>query len=296
MLRFRFSVWGLLLASITGVGFGATLLREPGASESGSAPKAPFQFVEEESGGTSPKVVVTDANGAKWFVKFGPETKPETFSSNVVRSAGYFAPVAYFVRSGTIRGISPGALKRAAKAIAPETGAFENARFTSEFSAIAGRKWSLDTADLKGTRELAGLKLLIILLASWDVKPDNQAVIQDGGREVYAVTDWGQTMGVPERKSQWSCEGYRKQTPVWIDGIEDGFIYFRHDGKLAGQVTNGVRVSDAKWLSDRLSFLTDSAIRDRFEKSGATAEEAACFVPAFAERLGSLRKVAALDK
>ena len=61
----------------------------PGGQE--HQPKAPFKFVKEDMNGTSPKFVVTDADGTKWKVKLGLEAHPETAANRLVYAAGYYA-------------------------------------------------------------------------------------------------------------------------------------------------------------------------------------------------------------
>ena len=54
-------------------------------------------------------------------------------------------------------------------------GAFRNARFQLKDPALANPagKWNLSESNLKGSRELAGYKVLFVLLSNWDVKPEN---------------------------------------------------------------------------------------------------------------------------
>ncbi|NOJ84027.1 hypothetical protein, partial [Myxococcus xanthus] len=129
----------------------AVIWQDPAAlaREDKGAPAAPFRFDREETGGTSPKVVVTDANGVTWFVKFGFEAKPETFASRIVRSAGYFAPICYVVTDGQIQGIPAGKLKRADKAIDETTGRFSQARFAREVEFVKDASWTLDEPTIK---------------------------------------------------------------------------------------------------------------------------------------------------
>src|SRR5829696_5670729 len=71
-------------------------LRWGGGSEA-RAPKAPFAFVEEDHGGSQPKVTVTDANGVTWDVKFGVEVSSELASNRIVWALGYLTEEMYYV-------------------------------------------------------------------------------------------------------------------------------------------------------------------------------------------------------
>ena len=48
------------------------------------APKAPFEFIEEDLNGTNPKIKVRDARGDHWIVKFGGENHGEVFASRLL--------------------------------------------------------------------------------------------------------------------------------------------------------------------------------------------------------------------
>src|SRR5437588_803789 len=41
------------------------------------APAPPFQFLEEDMSASNPKVMVKDAKGRKWNLKWGDEARPE---------------------------------------------------------------------------------------------------------------------------------------------------------------------------------------------------------------------------
>ena len=90
------------------------------------APLPPFEFVEEETRGRWPKVVVLDASRRKWVVKFGEEAKAETFASRISWALGYPVRASYYVSNGRIQRVTT--LKRAAKFIKPN-GEFDDARF-----------------------------------------------------------------------------------------------------------------------------------------------------------------------
>jgi len=259
------------------------------AREDKGAPAPPFRFDREETGGTSPKVVVKDARGVTWYVKFGFEAKPETLASRIVRSAGYFAPIAYFVPKGQIQSIPAGNLKRADKAIDEASGRFTEARFSREVDFVKDASWTLDESSIKGSRELSGLKLLIMLTSNWDIKDPNFAVVRQAGQPMFAITDWGQTFGAPDMKTHWNCRQYSDITRSWLDGVEDGHIYMRFGGKMSNVVTNGIRVEHARWLLSRISGLTEPRLKKLLRSAGATPEESACFSTAITQRITSLR-------
>ncbi len=67
----------------------------PGGAE--HQPRGPFKFVKEDMEGSSPKFVITDADGTKWKVKLDSEAHPETVASRLVWAVGYFADEEYYL-------------------------------------------------------------------------------------------------------------------------------------------------------------------------------------------------------
>ena len=260
------------------------------AGPGGEAPQPPFTFVEEDKGGTAPKVTVRDAGGSHWIVKFGEEAKPETFASRIVWAAGYFAEPTYFVKEGQIEGVN--GLQRAKEFV--QGGRFQNARFELKGEGSRDKDWNLGDSKFKGSRELAGLKVLFVLLSNWDVKPENLSIVEENGKAMYAVTDWGATMGRPAEltdRSKWDCKRYEADSDNFIEGVENGFVVFRYQGKQGEEIRLNIKVDDVQWLMQRLGKLSDAQIDAALAASGANAEEGTCFSKAFRKRLGKLMAV-----
>src|SRR4051812_39391712 len=105
-------------------------------------PQPPFQFVNEDMSGTSPKVNVTDGRGHNWNVKWGEEASPSTFCTRLVWACGYFVEPEYFLAHGRIDGVH--GLGRA-KAWMSKDGSFENARFQLRSDSptyLHGKHWT----------------------------------------------------------------------------------------------------------------------------------------------------------
>ncbi len=264
----------------------------PGGRE--KAPQPPYVFQEEELRGTAPKVMVRDARGTAWMVKFGPEVKAETFASRLVWAAGYLTEPSYFVAEGKIEGADK--LGRAGTFI--QGGTFRDARFElrdgSSYRLVPGSKWSLDDKTLKGTKELSALKLVIMLLSNWDVKPENLAIVETGGKRYYTITDWGASMGRAgdfTLRSKWDCKAFTTQSAHFVNGVSDGYVGFTFHGKAAEVISNGIRVEDVRWFMQRIGKLSDRQISAALLASGATGQEAACFTTALRQRLTQLAAV-----
>jgi hypothetical protein len=59
-------------------------------------PQPPFEFVDEDLSGTTPKINVTDDRGQNWNVKWGEEAGPSTFCTRLIWACGYHAAPEYF--------------------------------------------------------------------------------------------------------------------------------------------------------------------------------------------------------
>jgi hypothetical protein len=295
----------LSVAAAIGADGQAVLWRDPGPAASldlaggpggrDKAPQAPFTFLKEDPAGTSPKISVRDARGVTWSVKFGPEVKAESFATRFVWAAGYFAETTYYVPEGTVDGAN--SLARAGAFI--RNGKFRDARFElrdeSAYRLVEPNKWFFDDPGVKGSKELAGLKLTIMLLSNWDIKRENTGILEAGGQRYYVLTDWGASMGVAQDRSgrsKWDCEGFAKQSQQFVQEVGDGFVTLNYSGKERQVITTNIRVEDVKWYMDRMSKLADTQIRAGLQAAGATPQEASCFTQALGKRLGQLVTVA----
>lgn len=297
---------------------GPTIWRDPGRVERidfrygpwgpEQAPRPPFTFVEEDLGGSNPKIKVTDAAGREWGVKWGSEVNSEVFASRLVAAAGYYVEAAFFVPQGKIIGAT--ALKRAKKYIAAD-GSFQNARFELKEKGIRKlnqeESWRFDTNPFVGTTEYNGLRLLMLLTSNWDSKDQrdagrgsNTAIfnVKATGEERYVITDWGGSMGKWGNyfsREKWDCKGYQRQNREFITSARNGTVEFGYKGQRTSDIAAGIRTSDLKWLVQFIGRITDQQLRDALEASGATPEEIGCFTVAVRERLDQLKRIAELS-
>ena len=266
-------------------------------------PQPPFTFVEEDTGGTNPKIKVTDASGRSWGVKWGSEVQGEVFASRLVWAAGYHVEPSYFVPSGKITGVKR--LSRAKKYVESD-GSFKNARFELKEKGVSKatdkQSWRWDRNPFVGTRELNGLKVMVMLTSNWDPKDQtdsqsNTAIYtkRNTGEVTYVMSDWGATMGkwggVLSRE-KWDCDGYASQTKKFVTGVEGGTVKFGFDGKKASEMKEGIRVSDVQWLLGYIGRITDDQLRAGLKASGATASEVECFTTAIRDRINQLKSTA----
>ena len=267
------------------------------------APKPPFIFVEEDTGGTSPKVKVTDATGRTWGVKWGSEIHSEVFASRLVWAAGYYVEAAYFVKAGRIQGVTK--LGRARKYV-ESNGSFTNARFELKEKGTSKQtdkeSWRWDRNPFFGTRELNGLRIMVMLTSNWDPKDQrdtesNTAIYtkRKTGEVTYVMSDWGATMGKwggVFSREKWDCEGYSSQSRKFVTGVGGSVVKFGYDGKREHDIRDDIRVSDVRWLLGFVGRITDGQLRAGLGASGAATDEIDCFTMAIRERINQLKNAA----
>jgi hypothetical protein len=267
------------------------------------APKAPFTFVEEDLGGSNPKVKVKDASGVEWTAKFGEEVKGEVFSTRMIWAVGYFAETAYYVRSGTIAGVTK--LKRASNAIAKD-GSFNNARLEiKKEKGITKLKdeqgWSWLSNPFVGTKELNGLKIMLMLTSNWDNKDvrdisrgSNTAILVTPKEAQWLFTDWGATMGAwggVMSRSKWNPRDYENQNKDFIKRVKDGIVEWGYSGQHSEEFTRGIPVAHVQWLMQYLGRITDAQISAGLVASGADPAEVKTYSAAVRNRINQLKNL-----
>ncbi len=294
-----------------------SIWRDPGAVElldfrggpggRDGVPAPPFRFLTEHSTGSNPCLSVEDARGRTWRVKWGDEVRSETFAVRLAWAAGYHVEQAYFISEGRIEDASN--LQRARMCVGEDC-TFKDARFELDETGVAKMfdeyGWSWDDNPFMGTRELSGLKIMLMLTSNWDNKDvrdvargSNTAIFQhklpDGIVEArYLIIDWGASMGKwgsALTRSKWDCDGYASQTPEFITGVESGLIKWGYVGQRTDEARDGISVEDVRWLYQYLGRITDEQLRDGLTVSGATEAEIACFTNAIRQRLNILKRV-----
>jgi hypothetical protein len=277
-----------------------------GVGGSAKAPHPPFRFVEEDMTGSNPKLKVRDARGAEWSVKWSDEAKPEVFASRLAWACGYIAQPEYFVAAGRITGVKH--LTRAASSVKPD-GSFRDARFqlrTKWPKFLKQDNWAWNYNPFVGTKELNGLKVLIMLTSNWDNKDardidrDSNLAIFEASKHpqrvyLYFVADWGATMGKWGHvygRTEWDCKGYTEQTPSLVKGVHKGVVEWGYSGQHTEDAVKGIQVSDVAWLMRYLGRITDAQLRAGLRASGATPDETECFTRAVRTRIDELRRVA----
>lgn len=282
---------------------------EVGPLGRGGAPAPPFHFVEEHDTGSQPNLSVRDAGGREWRVKWGNEVHTEVFGTRLAWALGYFAEPSYFVTSGLITGARE--LGRAATCIA-ENGSFQEARFELSERGVAKHfdehGWAWHDNPFAGTRELNGLKILMMLISNWDNKDvrdvargSNTAIFEypigHGATEArYLIIDWGAALGAWGsnilRRGRWDPAAFAAQNDQFILGVENGQVMWGYQGQRTPDMVTGISVDDLRWFDTIARPITDDHLRASLRAGGATPAEVDQFTAALRGRLDRIRAVA----
>ena len=282
---------------------------EAGPCGSKGSPVPPFHFVEEHDTGSQPCVSVRDANDREWRVKWGPEVHTEVLGTRLAWALGYFAEQSYFVASGRIEGARD---LRRADACINDQGDFRDARFelsepgvTRHFDAHG---WAWDDNPFVGTRELNGLKILMMLVSNWDNKDvrdvargSNTAIFEHRvgkQREArYLIIDWGAALGAwgnnVLQRGRWDPEAFAGQNAQFITGVDGDVVQFGYQGQRTGDLTANITRADLQWFDRVAGRLTDDHLRAILRASGANREEIDLFTASLRARLDQIHRAAA---
>jgi hypothetical protein len=241
-----------------------------------------LRFIKEEKGGWSKKFRVRDARGREWVAKLGREAQSETAAVRLVWAAGYVTEINYLVPRVTI----------------PGRGTFQNVRFEARPKGVKRLdEWSWEHNPFAGTRELDGLKVLMVMLNNWDLKDENNVVIyapgaREGAELRYVVSDLGATLGKEGSGFLWRFTRSRNNPDdfadtKFIDKVEGGYVDFHYTGKNKGMVEK-VRVEHARWIGERLSRLTEGQLAAIFRSANYTPQEVRLLTGAIRARINEL--------
>jgi hypothetical protein len=280
-------------------------------------PTLPVRFLKEDAHGHNSKLDVEDAHGEKWKAKLGIEAQPEVVAARLLWAIGYFTNENYFVRDLEIEGL-PAHLKRGAgHVIAP--GHLENVRLQrppEHKKKVATWNWRHN--PLVGTREFNALRVMMALLSNWDLKDENNAIVESknksdkekGEQEQYLVSDVGTAFGASgERWTEAASKNNLKeyQHARFIAMATGQYVDFNFprrppllhllvlpsyiEHSRMRWVGSHVPRADAKWLGGLLTQLSTSQIEDAFRAGGYPPEKAAAFTRVVQARAAELNQL-----
>jgi hypothetical protein len=273
------------------------------------APVPGFHFIEEHDTGSQPTVSVRDAAGHEWRVKWGPEVHTEVFGTRLAWALGFFAEQSYFVPAGQITGVHD---LRRAKACIDENGAFTDARFELNERGVEkhfdAHGWAWDDNPFAGTRELNGLKILMMLMSNWDNK-DVRDVARGSNTAIfeypidahtlearYLIIDWGAALGAWGsnilQRGRWDPDAFTAQNEQFIVGVEDGRVQWGYQGQRTPDLVTDISIDDVRWFDTIARSLSDDHLRAALRASGANPTEVERFTTALRGRLDRIREIA----
>lgn len=273
-------------------------------------PKPPVQFLDEDKGGTNPKLDVEDQAGTKWKIKLGIESKPEIAASRLLWAVGYFVNENYYVPELKVSGA--GHLRRGREFMNGDH--LESARLQRH---LEGEKkigdWSWHHNPFKTTREFDGLRVMMALISNWDLKDENNAILTDKnhpGSEIYEVSDVGTAFGTSGKSyssnmSKSNLGAYKRHKFVSRVGNEHvdlnfpthpSIIHFFEFPFFWGQMRNRwigrhIPRDHVRWIASMLAQLTPTQIEDAFRAAGYSPDQVQSFSQAVEARIAELQKI-----
>jgi hypothetical protein len=266
----------------------------PGGREDAPDPSGKFYYAGGDKKGTLKKIYVKDDKGREWTVKFGQEARPETVATRIVWAMGYHVDEDYFVAKVHIDGIPQ-----------PDSTnvSFKRRHYGYEEAGL----WDWQHNPFVGTRELDGLKVVMVFLGNWDLKSSNNQVVRPDNKSganpddrIYYVEDLGATFGTTgsfehdlhlpfHPAAGTKDQPYDYADEPFIDGVIGGTVQFHYKGREP-VVLKGISVANAQWMGGMLARLTQKQLIDAFRAGGYGDGEIAALLPAIKERIRELQQ------
>lgn len=231
---------------------------------------------------------------------------------------GYFADESYYFDRAEISNLP--ALSRGQNFVEGKS-IVRGARFEPKRKNVdRGANWDWEENPFLKTRELDGLKVIMVLLANYDTRVANNKILtaqnsRTGILEArYVATDVGATLGkvggLGGKRSKNSLADYRENK--FILGVDNGFVKFDYQTKPKGmgkfaslfkpsyrssqaakeRAMRNITVENAIWIGSMLSKLSDDQLRDAFRAANYDAQTMEGFIQTIRERINQLNRLA----
>lgn len=284
----------------------------PGGKE--HQPQSPVEFLQEDLNGTSPKFDVRDSAGKKWKAKLGLESKPETAAARLLWAVGYASNENYFFPVLQVTNM-PARLSRGQN-LAGQGGNVPNVRLQRHFEhekKVGNWNWRHNL--FYGAREFNGLRIMMGLIANWDLKDENNAVFEDEqepGHTLFEVSDVGTAFGTAgksysDRVSKGNLRAYIRtklishvhgdyvdlnfpKRPPLASLLEFEWTFFFHQMRIRW-IGKHIPRADAKWMGSLLAQLSPAQISDAFRAAGYSPEEINAYTEAVVSRIRELNSL-----
>lgn len=238
---------------------------------------AESKYIGRQTGGNNLKHRIKDGAGREWVAKIADESQPETAAVRLLWGIGYKTEINYLVPKLEITKI----------------GNYRNARFEARPDHIKRLdRWSWNDNPFAGTNEFEGLKIMMAMFNNWDLKDENNVILQDGDALYYVISDLGASFGKLAKNSS-SRSGRSVNKPehyagsTFIKQVQGGIIEFDYRGK-AEYLVKGIKLEHGRWLADLLLQLSDKQIEDAFRAANYKDEDIKLLAHAFKARINEL--------
>lgn len=237
-----------------------------------------FKIVDVDDRGFSRGYTVIDARNHEWNAKLPPEAFSEVTASRIHWGIGYHQPPLYLVQRWSAE---------------PGPSPQRPARFREKKPDLAGLDadgaWSYYRNPFVGTRELAGLLVLQVMLGNSDLKDSNNALYRlsrpvDGASRWYVARDLGQTFGRTGLLNAPRSDIGAFETTPFIVRVAKGKVQFDYRGRHM-ELFRNITPADVRWICDRLNRLTDVQWHDAFRAGGYDAQLADRFIRRLKEKI-----------
>lgn len=247
-----------------------------------------IEFVKEEKVGHNTKYRIKDGAGKVWVAKLTRETQSETAAVRLLWGIGYKTEINYLVPTITI----------------PGKGTFTNVRLEARPEAVKRLdEWKWKENPFTGTKELQGLKIMMVLMTNWDILDLQNKILAVDGENHYVISDLGATFGKLGNNSLPLFHRVGRQignadhfiTTRLVDKVENGKVKLAYKGKNAG-IFKGITIADARWLAELLGRLSDTQISDAFRAANYSPAEIASFTTAVKNKIRELQRAGEGEK
>jgi hypothetical protein len=255
------------------------LFRGPGGAADTLRVNDDFKLKEFKESGTNVGYDVEDALGREWSVKLGVEARVEVAVSRLVWAIGYHQPVVYYTPAWTLVGDGDTRVERPARFRLEPKGTDKQG------------EWAWNKNPFVGTRQLAGLFVMMVMVNNWDLKTVQNPVFEvtngDGTHMEYMVRDLGGSLG----KTAWirfatkgDLAGFEAEP--FIEEIDNNRVRFYYQGGWREpQLINSIAPDDVRWVCELLARLSPAQLSDAFRAGGFTAAESERYVRRLREKI-----------
>lgn len=246
-----------------------------------------IEFLKEEKGGHNKKYRIKDGSGRTWVAKLGREARSETAAVRLLWGIGYKTEVNYLVPTIMI----------------PTKGTFKNVRLEARPDNIERlEEWKWKANPFAGTKELQGLKMMMVFMTNWDVLDLQNKVLDVGSENHYIVSDLGSTFGrlgnnnlpIIYRLGRKTGSPKHYSKTKFVRGVKKGEVKLSYKGKNRG-LFKGFTIEDARWLSSLLSKLSDKQIGDAFRAANYSPAEISIYTTSVRRKITELQNAAGGD-